>query len=78
MNSNKIKNGMKVKNVANFLANQYSRLWAHYVETADECYYLLNGEKLSTNEMDQRFPIPTLESNKIDKGKGLDSRTNFY
>ncbi len=65
---------VKKKNIANNLDSLYQRLWAHFVITPEESYYLLNGNKVSESEMDCLYPISDLQKNCISKGKQKDGR----
>lgn len=65
---------VRFKNVGNHLDSLYKRMWAHFVETESESYYLLEGKKVSPTEMDALYPIVDLQKNSISKGDLLDGR----
>jgi len=75
MTRKKTKQGyIKMKNIANNIDSLYNRLWAHFVITPDESYYILEGRKVYPDEMNTLYPISELERNVVSKGKGLDGR----
>lgn len=75
MKRSETKNGYhKTKNIANHLDSIYQRMWAQFVITPTENYYLLNGQKVTQSEMDCLYPIVALERNVISKGDCKDGR----
>lgn len=65
---------IKFTGVGKHLDSIYNRMWAHFVETPEESYYLLAGEKITPTEMDVRYPIVEMVENKVNKGRNLDGR----
>lgn len=65
---------VRFKGIANHLDSIYKRLWAQFIITADESYYILDGKKITIEEMNILYPIVELQKNGTNKGKQLDGR----
>ena len=63
---------MNVIEVAAYIKNKCMLANSTFVYTPNEAYYVVNGKKISVDEMKKKFPLHLKRKNW--KGNGIDSR----